>query len=107
MSWTNEQRQKRAEAALSTWKSLPADGDLSTKRSKIEAARELAVVLQQYVTDDVAQATPLEDLPADATTGKLIVQLAGRTLHWEVGPGVLATLLQNLISGLGPAKEGA
>lgn len=73
---------------------------------------EYAAAIEQIMADAILadrdrRPATLPDLPADAADGKIIIQLAGRTVHWPAGPNVLANLLQTLIAGLGPAQEGA
>ncbi|QFP95390.1 hypothetical protein SEA_YUUY_62 [Microbacterium phage YuuY] len=38
---------------------------------------------------------------------RITLTINGRTVHWDVDPQTAAVLAQNLISVLGPAKEGA
>ena len=83
-------------------------GGSTTRAQLISALREAWEKPEPFDKLVKHDETPAPPVPADPIFGtKLIVAMPGRTVHWEIGPDVLGILLNQFISGLGPAKEGA
>ncbi|AYD87336.1 hypothetical protein SEA_VALENTINIPUFF_35 [Microbacterium phage ValentiniPuff] len=62
-----------------------------------------------FELENAGRIAPDGPIPAitQVLDSKVIVQMPGRTVHWVVGPTVIALLASSFAQSLGPAQEGA